>query len=272
MIAINKLSVCLILILFTSNFSLAQENRVQRILTSWEPPGNYLDEQKRMVGTSIDIVNKIKEKLNLNVSIELQPWSRVYKRLLTATNTVAFTAAKTPQRIKHGFHFIGPIFTRQHVLLKRKNSLLNITSLKDVQAQNLVVGGVRGDWRTLFLKGLGISVDEVTLHSQNVHKLINKRIDLWVTSKVEAPSIINQTNYKGLEFEQALTFSKKASYLMFSKHTAPQILKRWERAYLDIQSSGFLEKTSRIWSKKLKLKLSFHRDKGFYIEGLRPLP
>ena len=89
------------------------------IVTVEEPPTNYMLEGN-LVGTSVDIVERIMKDLHLDAKILLVPPARASKMLLTEPELVLFTVAKTPERVSHGIHFIAPVITTRLAFYKKK--------------------------------------------------------------------------------------------------------------------------------------------------------
>ena len=236
-----------------------------RIVTNEEPPTNYYSEEGKFIGTTVDIVEEIKRYLNLNVKIEVMSWARAYDIAKKDSNVIIFTAARTQERIDHGFHFIGPVITRKHLLWSKKGSAFNINSIEDIKDQNLRVGAMRGDWREKYFIDLGLSIDNVTSHKQNLMKLLEGRIDLWVSSDIEAPLIAKEVGVDMGEIEIAYIFKEASSYIMLSKDTPEETVEEWKKAYAEIQKTDFFENTSKKWSNTLGSEVGYAKDTGFFI-------
>lgn len=260
---IVKWLACLALYLFIAPIVCA--DGITKIVTAVEPPTNYYSKDGQFTGPSTEIVEEIKRKLNLDVEISVLPWARAYAYAKKGPNVVIFTAGKSQDRIEHGFHFIGPISTRNHVLFKKKGTSYSIHRLEDVKKQNLIVGSMRGDWRAKMLKEQGIEVDEVTFQLQNVRKLMAGRIDFWVSSDLDAPFILKNTEFNINDIEIAFFIKKGAGYIMLSQDTSREIVKRWRNAYWEMQKTGFFKKTAKKWSELLEINLGYAVDKGFYL-------
>lgn len=236
-----------------------------QILTTEEPPTNYTENGK-VVGTTVDIIREIKKTLNESTKIKSLPWARAYKIAKSQKDIIAFTAGKTDERVKLGFHFIGPVFTRKYVLVKKTGSNINVKSLEDVKAQGITVGGVRGDWRSKLLKSKGIKVDEVSSHESNIKKLAKGKVDLWVASDIEMVAIAKKAGIDKSAVEVAHAFREGQSYIMISKESSPALIKKWRDAFEKLQNSGFFNKSSQKWAKKLGMNLKYSAEKGFYVE------
>ncbi len=236
-----------------------------RIVTNEEPPTNYYLEEGEFTGTTVDIVEEIKRYLNLDVEIEVMPWARAYETAKTDPNVVLFTAARTQERIDHGFNFIGPVITRKHVLWSKKGNNFNISSIQDIKEQNLRLGAMRGDWREKYFIDLGFSVDDVTSHKQNLVKLLERGIDLWISSDIEAPPISREVGVSMEEIEIAYIFQEASSYIILSKDTPEETVKEWKKAYTEFQETDFFENASKKWSDILESEVGYTKNTGFFI-------
>ena len=111
----------------------------------------------------------------------------------TEPNIAVFTCGKSDERVKLGFHFIGPLTTRDGALYGKKDREIKISTLKDIKKQGLVVGAMREDWRSKYLQEKGVIVEPVNVTTQNINKLIFDRIDLWVSSDLEITTFIQDS-------------------------------------------------------------------------------
>jgi hypothetical protein len=90
-----------------------------QIYTDEEPP-TTISENGVLTGTTVDIVEALKASLGIVIPIQLVPGNRSYQAVSENPNVMAFTYGRTPEREKLGFHFIGPVITRQHALWARE--------------------------------------------------------------------------------------------------------------------------------------------------------
>ncbi len=264
-IMVIKNCVCMFIFLFVVTIVNADAGEL-RIVTNVEPPTSYYSEEGKFTGTTTDIVEEIERYLNLNVKIEVMSWARAYHIAKKDPNVVLFTAARTQERIDHGFHFIGPVITRRHLLWSKKGSAFNINSIQDIKDKNLRLGVMRGDWREKYFLDRGLNLENVTSHKQNLMKLLKGRIDLWVSSDIEAPLIAKEVGADMGEIEIAYIFKEASSYIMLSRDTPKETVEKWQKAYAEIQKTDFFENASRKWSKILGLEVGYAKDTGFFIK------
>ena len=235
-----------------------------RILTNEEPPTNYLDINGEITGITVDIVKKLKEELKLKNKIELMTWARAYNIAQNKPNIVLFTAGKTLHRMQEGFYFIGPVITKKHILYSKASQNLTINSSLDIKSKDLKIGAMRGDWRSKYFKDKGFIVQDTTNHEQNLRKLMLNRIDLWTSSNIESAFIAKKAGIKTSSLKASYEFKEIPSYIMLSKETSKEDVRRWEKAFYDLQKTDFFEKTAKKWSLILDIDLQYSKYKGFY--------
>jgi len=185
---------------------------------------------------------------------------------LTEPNILVFTAGKTQERIDLGFHFLGPVTTRKHVLYKKAGRAITITGLEDLKRQQLKVGVMRGHWQEKFFMDQGVTVEAVTTHPQNIKKVLRDRIDLFTSSDLELGETLKIAEVNADQIEEVYVYREISGYLLFSKDTSPEILAQWQQAFSALQSTDFFEKTAKKWSGILGISLHYSAEKGFFVQ------
>ena len=236
-----------------------------RIVTAEEPPANYLLNGE-LTGTTIDIIHEILRIQDQEIRIELMPWARAFLIAKSKPNVVIFTAGRTQERIDHGFHFIGPVISRKHILWKRRDAGIHIESPEDVARQHLLVSGMREDWRTRHFLALGVNVSQTNSFPSGLKQLMLRRTDLWISSDIEMPTITREVGYDPGELAIAHIFREAPSFIMLSKGTDPRTIRSWEAAFGQMQESDFFERTARKWSAILNMELTHSPERGFHID------
>ncbi|MBG6156628.1 polar amino acid transport system substrate-binding protein [Labrenzia sp. EL_159] len=250
----------------TSGTAQAQE---LRLLTSPWPPSNYIRTDGIPAGISVDVIEAIKDRLKLETPVEVLPWARGYLVAQSDPNVLLFTAGRTPERVDMGFHFVGPVVMWTHALMARKGSEIAVDAVDAVRSQNLVVAGVRGSWQIRLLQDAGVQTVETENHETGARMLLAERVDLWITSRLQASSVLKDLGRDADSVTAIHTVKRSPSYLMISAETDPDIIARWEAAYEDLKQTDFFEKTVNKWSDQLGIALQFRPAEGF---SARPAP
>ncbi|WP_419905134.1 substrate-binding periplasmic protein [Kiloniella sp.] len=255
----------IILFIFMIFPSFASSQVLERIVTAEETPTNYTINGE-VTGTTTAIVRELLRLLDREVEIELFPWARSMRIAQKEPNVIIFTAGKTSERVNYGFHFLGPVSTRKHVLYKKKNSPIEINNIDDLMLSNWVIGGLREDWRVIYFKSIGLPVQEFNTHEIALGHAIRDHVDLWISSDLEAPMVARSIEANINDFEIAYVFKKAPSYIMFSRDFSPKLLQEWRRAFSAMNETDFFAKTAMEWSAHLNINLDHHRDRGFFIK------
>lgn len=237
-----------------------------RIVTTVEPPTNYYIDNEIFSGTTTDIIIEMKRYLKLETDIEVLPWARAYAYSLKKPDIVIYTCGKTQERIDHGFHFIGPVITRKHILWSIKGKNININSIKDIKEQNLEITGMRGDWRSEFFSKQGIKVYTVSDHEYSLEILLKGRIDLWISSDIEAPEVAKIVGIDMSELEAVYVFREAPSYIMLSRDSSLENIQQWRSAFMELQKTDFFKKLSGKWSNILGYSIDYDDEKGLFVK------
>ena len=99
------------------------------LFTEEYPPINY-SEAGRASGLGSAIVSEIMQRAGIQASIEVVPWARGYRTVLSTPNTGLFVTARTPQR-EAAFRWVGPLVRTQGMLYGRRGDFPLIGVLED---------------------------------------------------------------------------------------------------------------------------------------------
>ncbi|GAA0774814.1 transporter substrate-binding domain-containing protein [Roseibium denhamense] len=250
----------LILPVFLVSQGLAQP--AVRIITLEEPPTNFL-ENGQVTGTTVDMVRAMAEYLGEPVEIELLPPAQ------NTPNTFLFAAGYNAERQRLGYQAIGPVITRSHLLFALSGNTYEISDLEDIRRQGLSVSGVDADWRTAYLQERGIDVQTTTAeHVLNLKKLMVGRTDLWISSDVEAPSVLEDAGIDSGKVKPVFVITTAPSYILASKGTSAGQLARWQAAFDAVsQDANLIGRLQDKWTRKLGTNVEFDKNKGFYFSG-----
>lgn len=76
-------------------------------VTEHFPPYSYIENNKA-AGYATELVQRLASKAELNLQIEVLPWSRAMLKAGSQPNVLIYSMLKTPEREPH-YHWIGPI-------------------------------------------------------------------------------------------------------------------------------------------------------------------
>jgi polar amino acid transport system substrate-binding protein len=232
----------LVLLALLSGTAPAQE---MRVLTEVSPPYNYIQDD-RITGSSTEIVREILRRLQEPDNIQVLPWARGYKLLQTRPHVALFSTTRTPER-EDQFHWIGPLFKVHFGFYARRDSGLQLDSLEDAK-QVGAIATYKDDVKEQLLIRMGFTnLDSSKSPANNLKKLINGRVDLWLFDNVGMTDLARQQNIDPAALELALPFQSYQSYVAISRRTPQAVVNRWRSALQTMVQDGTFFDISRRW-------------------------
>jgi polar amino acid transport system substrate-binding protein len=232
----------LFVFLILSNPLLAEEkiNLMAEIL----PPFQYYDENNILTGISIEIVEKIKSKINSKDSVKIVPWSRGLKITKKKENSALFSMLRTPDREKL-FKWVGPLVEFSVVFFKKTDSPIVLNSVEDAKkVKKIGVTKNVGNHEMLLAKGFkNLDVLQSGADEKNIKKLVKGRIDLWPSTYFGGLYNAKKLGYGGM-IEPIADFPvfEGHLYLVFNLDTDDKIISRWQVALDDLKLNGTFDK------------------------------
>ena len=240
----NKILLFIVSICFLSSQSLATEKLT--ILTENLPPLNYV-ENGTLVGSSVEIVKEIQQRIGSTEPIEVYPWARAYKMALEEENVILFGMTYTEDR-SNLFKWVGPLATKRDILLARKDDSFSITSLEDAKKVERI-GTLRDDVRGKLLEKMGFTnLEPVSDEQKNAQKLALGRIDLWAYKKPGFRTVCELAEVDPEQFVEVAHLKKSELKIAFSKKTSDTIVARWQQAFDEMAEDGTIQKIKDKWN------------------------
>ena len=119
-------------------------------------PYNFVKDA-RLQGIVLNIANELASRLDLDLQVEVVPWTRALLVAKNEPSIMAFSVARIPER-ERNYYWIGPVASNEEWLFKLKSrSDITIKSLDDVS--HYLVGDVAGSASIPTLEKLRIKVD-----------------------------------------------------------------------------------------------------------------
>ena len=208
-------------------------------LTEEWKPFNFKSNDKEVDGFTVEIVEKIANKLNQNISIDIFPWSRSYNTVLETKKHAIFSIYRTPER-ETLFKWVGPIYSVDAVLWGLESRKLEIDSLEDAKKyliivqkdsayeealkargfKNYILNAIRTDHKMVLL-GRG---DLVPLSTLSLDKLKQSAVDAGMPNE----------KWKAY----AVLYSKPV-YIAFNINTPEHIIQAWQAELDKIKKDSF---------------------------------
>ena len=237
------------------------------IITEEFPPLNYTENGK-LTGAMTDVVREITRRLGIANDIQVMPWARGYKRLLTEPNTVLFTTARTEAR-ESLFHWVGPLHSARIELYARKSDQRQIDSI-EAAMQVGAIATYKDDVREQILKSLGFTnLDSSNSPLSDIRKLMSGRVDLWIFDNVGAQQVAREAGIDPQEIKAVLTLQQQISYIAISKPTSPAIVQQWQATLDEMKADGTFWWLTRKWLPPDAIRVSerqTHTDTPFFLK------
>lgn len=104
---------------------------------------------------------------------------------------------------------------------------------------NLKAGVIRGDIGETLAEDIGIKhIERVPSNDQNIHKLNEGTIDIWVYSKSSAMLLIEEMGLDPNDYESILNLSTSKLSFAFHKDVDDELIERMQRTLDDIKADG----------------------------------
>lgn len=207
-----------------------------KIMTENLPPYNFMEKEK-LVGISVEVVEKILERLGYgDEAIEMYPWARALHLLNVHDNAILFTTTYTEERAKK-YKFVCPLEFVRAYFYKKKGSSVKVDSLDDVRKVNRI-GVVSNFAAHQELVRLGFTnLDVSSLWESVFQKALKGRIDLFVIEPNELRN--NAGGFPAQSFENTgVSLYENTTCIAFNPAFSDQEITRWQSELDRIHQSG----------------------------------
>ncbi len=207
-----------------------------KLYTEDSPPSSY-EENGRIKGLSVDIVQEIVRRIGQPDTIALVPWARGYQLAESEADTALFSTTRLPQR-EALFSWVGPLYRQRWGFYRRHTNPIRIA---DIEAAKQVkrIGTYRQDAKMQYLQALGFeNLIPTNKNITNLTHLLRGDIDLWVSSDFNMPHLAKQAGESPDQFALAYAFHTVGNYIAFSKGTSPHVIRLWQAVLDEMKLDG----------------------------------
>jgi polar amino acid transport system substrate-binding protein len=176
--------------------------------TEHTPPSSMMVDGE-VSGFATEKMRVMLQRAGIQSTFMMMPWKRAYLLAQTRNDTCVYSTTRTPER-EAQFKWVGPTHANDWTLFGRADRKLKLTTIED--ARGMRIGAYNGDVRGEALIADGYNVDVVQNNISNPRKLMNDRIDLWVTSLRIGTTLSAEEGY-GARLVPVLTFRRTDLYL-----------------------------------------------------------
>ena len=197
-------------------------------------------------GMAVEVVREIQARIHDNSPIDVVPWARGYKELLTNPGVMLFTVGRSEAREKQ-MTLLGPIAVSQTVLLARKGEAAKLLALGAGIYQR-PVGAYRGSIFADAASAAGfVEVDLAPTPQLTAQKMLMGRYDMWVEGGFVVSSVLKDIHQPADSVEVVRVLESLELYLAFSRGTPAEEVKRWQDGFAAIKKDGTYKRTYNKW-------------------------
>ncbi len=217
-----------------------------QVITEIAPPASFIDEQGKLTGLAIEIVQAIQQEIGVQTDIQVMPWARGYQELTETPNVALFPTTRTPEREKL-FQWVGPLFTTRWIIYARKGSGLRLTSLEDAKSIKRI-GVYRDDARAQFLRDQGFdNLDIANRQELNPAKLLAGRVDAILYSDLTLKEFFAKSDMNPELVEPIFEVGARDIYIAFSMDSDLETIRVWREAFDRLEKRGDLQRIRDKW-------------------------
>lgn len=197
-------------------------------------------------GMAVEVVREIQSRIKDNSPIEVVPWARGYKELLTNPNVMLFTVGRSEARERQ-MTLLGPIAVSQTVLLARKGEAAKLLALGAGIYQR-PVGAYRGSIFADAASAAGfVEVDLAPTPQITAQKMLLGRYDMWVEGGFVVASVLKDIRQPPDAVEVVRVLESLELYLAFSRGTPGDEVRRWQDGFAAIKKDGTFKRIYNKW-------------------------
>lgn len=214
--------------------------------TEVSPPGNYLDANGELVGSSVDMVDALNRLTGYEVDYHVVPWTRGLDIVSNTANTALFSTSKTKNR-QAMFHWIGPLLQVQWVLYKHRDAAITINSL--AEAKNLrAIGANKNDAKSDYLLDQGFTNLDLSEDIMvKMRRLFAGKTDLILSSNLGIYEYARLAKVDPTQLVPAWQLKQVDIYLAFSLGTDQKIISAYQQAYRKLRASSEFYQINERW-------------------------
>lgn len=217
------------------------------LVTEAYPPLTF-EQDGKLSGYGVDVVEAIQKKLGTNFQTRLMSWDEAYQKALSEANVVIFTLEKTPER-EELFHFVGPLGANTASVYVPKSSTLNFESLEDLRKLSSIA--TTGNWFTeIYLKEQGFeNLLSMADPKDNIRAVISGEADASVFTDITYPLLATDAGIAADELSPVYTLMTTEFYIGISKATDAKVVELWQKAFDDLAQDGRIDELKDKWLK-----------------------
>jgi polar amino acid transport system substrate-binding protein len=216
-------------VLFTENF----------------PPFNMSVDEKnfahddKITGMNTVIIREMFKRAGIAYDLSLRfPWDRLYKSVLEKPDYGLFSVTLNDSR-KPLFQWVGPLSSTRRVFVTTGTSTLTLNNLDE--ARKYRIGSYAAASSGAFLDKNSIPYASSLRDQENIDKLVDGRIDFWVSNDPVFRYYAEQQGVKDLRVAYVAEADTQ-QYLALNLDTPPEVAKRLQGSLDSMRADGTIDK------------------------------
>lgn len=208
-----------------------------QILGEESPPGEYIDNNGKPAGVTIDLVEDLLRRQGAQATIKILPWKRAYYIGLNHSNVALMETTRTEER-EELFRWVGPILVVNRIIYGRADFSKPVNTIEDIPtAENICV--LRGSSNESYLNSLGFTrISSVAKPFQCIKMLMAGHVQLFYTSEIGMDGLLKEQGINPDKFKIVLNLKKEYLYLAFSRDVSDVRINGWQTALEDAKKDG----------------------------------
>lgn len=223
------------------------------IVTEEYPPYNYTENGK-LTGCCYDLTVEILKRLNLNYPIKMTTWNEAYDLTLFDPKYIIFSINRTQAR-ETLFKWVGPLYKNKWGFFAAADKNLKIESLKDVEKYK--IGTYYNDVCEEFLCEKKLKYECVDKDSDNLKRLLNGEIDLWIVADIpNAYLVAKREGVDTNKFRLVYQIRETSLYIGFNRKAPDKIVDRFQKTLNSIKKDGTYDKIMKKYKQALTVPIT----------------
>ncbi|MDO8897721.1 MAG: ABC transporter substrate-binding protein, partial [Bacteroidales bacterium] len=220
-----------------------------QLFTEVSPPFNYgtgQDTTRRVVGSSVDIVNEIQARTGHVNKINLSVWTDAYAVVQYLPNSAIFTTARTPER-ENMFQWVGPISSSRTYFYTLAASGLTIETIE--QAKTLQSISTPNGWFThefLISNNFQNIVATSRTSMEAFNQLISGEVQALLMTDLDVKWLADISGVPLSNLTQHMEALNLKDYVAFSLNTPASTVQQWQNNLNAMKADGTFQ---TIWNK-----------------------
>lgn len=206
------------------------------------PPFNYFNENKKLVGITIDVLKTISERAGCPVTeeqIQIISWPRAVQDVEDDAGKMIFSLGRTDSREIH-YQWVGPVGTLRLGLIARKDNHIIVRRPHDLQGKR--IGVIRNSAPVSLLNTmLGTqsgSLNEMVTNEQQFHMLEAGRVDMISVSAAAVPTLATNMHLDPKDYEMVCVLKELELYIALSPKAPVELVVSLQRELDRLKEPG----------------------------------